>query len=76
MFKVGEKVISKELISCGPQEVIEKFEELIILKNFRDDYLSFKNKIYYYKNSPGRFVSLKEYRREKLQKICLSQEIE
>ena len=72
MFKPGDKVI------CIKKDIF--FENLIVGKIYTienvygDDTISTPELYYTYPSYC--FISLKEYRKQKLQKICLSQEIE
>ena len=74
MFKVGDKVVSKNIISVGPYEVVDK-EEILTIKEILYDYsyLKFKDKMYMYRSQY--FMTTKEYRKQKLNKICSKKEI-
>ena len=69
MFKVGDKVVSKNIISVGEIEVISTYENLTISEIlYGETYLKFKEKIYSYQTKY--FIDIKEYRKQKLKKLC------
>jgi len=76
-MKIGDKVICIDYDGQIYTYKLEKYK-MYTIDDIKYDYSSVRYYIILeepYRFSPDRFISLKEYRKQKIQKICSSQEI-
>ena len=77
MLKPGDKIVCVDVLNKIYTYKLERYK-IYILKSIEYCYTSEKNYFSYYKIEeepyryfPDRFIDLKEYRKQKLNKICL-----